>query len=300
MLAWCLPAQGQDVPTLTGRVVDNADILSPSTEETITTLLTVHEEATSNQIAVLTVPSLGGETIEGYSIRVAETWGLGTAENDNGVLLLVAVTDREMRIEVGLGLEGVLTDAAASRIIRNEMVPRFRSGDFDGGVLVGVERIVGVIEGTYVPLEEPAPEQAPFWVGLIFFLIPTIFAVIALFIPGCFRWFLYVFLMPFYWASGFALTNSEVGGFVVLGVYAVAFIAAGYIPKIKAVHDRYAKQGISTFSMGGSGGSSSSSWSSSSSSSWSSSSSSSWSSSSSSSFSGGGGSFGGGGSSGSW
>ncbi len=98
----------QAVPPLTERVVDQADILSPVTEEILTALLAAHEEATSNQVAVLTISSLEGETIEAYSIRVAETWALGAAENDNGVLLLVALNDREMRIEVGLGLEGEL------------------------------------------------------------------------------------------------------------------------------------------------------------------------------------------------
>ncbi len=138
----------QAVPPLTERVVDLADILTPATENAITMLLAAHEEATSNQVAVLTISSLQGETIEGFSIRVVEAWGLGTAEIDNGVLLLVALNDREMRIEVGLGLEGDLTDAAASRIIRGEMRPRFREGDFDAGVLAGVQSIVGTIEGT--------------------------------------------------------------------------------------------------------------------------------------------------------
>ncbi len=277
MLAWCLPAQGQDVPTLTGRVVDNADILSSSTEETITTLLATHEEATSNQVAVLTISSLGGETIEGYSIRVAETWGLGTAENDNGVLLLVAVTDREMRIEVGLGLEGVLTDAAASRIIRNEMVPRFRSGDFDGGVLVGVERIVGVIEGTYEPVET-SDEKPPVWFGLIFIVVPTIFAMLGLTAPGAARWFIFVFLIPFYWVGGLVVTWSLIGATVIAGIYMALFIALQFLPPVQRAQKANKSKGGS-------------SWSSSSSSGWSSSSSS---------FSGGGGSFGGGGSSGSW
>ena len=154
LLAFALTAQAQQpVPSLSGRVIDRANILSPSTENALTTLLKAHEEETSNQVVVLTIASLEGEAIEAYSIRVAQTWALGTAENDNGVLLLVAVEDRELRIEVGLGLEGDLTDALASRIIRNDIVPLFKQGQYDTGVLVGVQSILGVIEGTYTPSE---------------------------------------------------------------------------------------------------------------------------------------------------
>ena len=124
----------QDVPEFTGRVVDNAKILSPETEATLVKMLAEHEVSTSNQIAVLTIPTLGGEAIEDYSLRVARSWELGTADNNNGVLLLIAVADREMRIEVGFGLEGSLTDVASSRIIRGEIRPRFRAEDFDGGI----------------------------------------------------------------------------------------------------------------------------------------------------------------------
>ncbi len=301
LLACAVPVLAQPaIPQLTERVIDQADILSSATENTLIALLKAHEDSTSNQIAVLTIPSLEGASIESYSIEVAQTWGLGTAENDNGVLLLVAVGDREMRIEVGQGLEGDLTDAIAGRIIRNEITPRFRSGDFDGGVLAGARGIIGVIEGTYSPSEASASsvseEMPPFWVGLLFLLIPSVFAVIGVFLPGCFRWMLFFFLMPFYWACGFMITGSEIGGVVILVIYSILYVAAQFHPKVKAVHKKYGS-GVGSFVGAGSG--SGSSWSSSSSSSWSSSSSSSWSSSSSS-FSGGGGSFGGGGASGSW
>ena len=113
----------QTVPSLTGRVVDQAGILSPSAEETLAALLAAHEDSTTNQVAVLTISSLDGEAIEAFSIRVAETWALGAAEKDNGVLLVVAVADRKLRIEVGFGLEGDLPDVIASRIIREEIVP---------------------------------------------------------------------------------------------------------------------------------------------------------------------------------
>lgn len=139
------------VPALTGRVVDNADLLTPTTERVLTTQLAAHEDSTGNQIAVLTVESLNGIPLEDYSLDVAREWELGTSEFDNGVLVLIAKQEREMRIEVGFGLEGPLPDATASRIIRYEMRPRFREGDFDAGVRAGVGAIIESIEGTYEP-----------------------------------------------------------------------------------------------------------------------------------------------------
>ena len=277
----------QAVPPLTGRVVDQADILTPATENVITMLLAAHEEATSNQVAVLTISSLQGETIEGFSIRVAETWALGTAENDNGVLLLVALNDREMRIEVGHGLEGDLTDALANRIIRGEMRPRFREGDFDAGVLAGVQSIVGTIEGTYTPPETSVEGEPPFWFGLIFLLFPSIFAVIGILSSGCMRWFMFLFLIPFYSVGGFVVTGSGVGMLIILGIYAAVYIGSGFHPKIKAAH-KGEKVKIGPFTM--TGISSSGSWSSGGGGGWSGGGG----------FSGGGGSFGGGGSSGGW
>ena len=144
-------AQGLEVPPLTGRVVDRADVLGASAEAALAARLEAHEDSTSNQVVVLTVPSLEGEVLEPYATRVFRTWGLGQAGQDNGVLLLVAIADRELRIEVGYGLEGSLTDAAAGAIIRSEIVPRFREGDFEGGVLAGVEAILGRLDGTVAP-----------------------------------------------------------------------------------------------------------------------------------------------------
>ena len=139
------------VPELTGRVVDRADILPAPTESGLTAMLSDHEARTGNQVAVLTLPSLKGEPIEAVALRVARTWELGTAEFDNGALLLVAVNDRRLRIEVGNGLTGTLTDLMAGRLIRHEIRPAFRKGDYAGGVTAGVTAIVGLIEGTYEP-----------------------------------------------------------------------------------------------------------------------------------------------------
>ena len=148
-----------DVPPLTGRVVDLAHVLPPNMVESLTARLKAHEETTSNQVTVLVLPSLEGEPLESYSHRVATTWKLGQKGTDNGVLLLVAMKERKIRIEVGYGLEGALTDARSAQIIRGEIVPRFRAGDAPGGVAAGVDAILKTIEGTYQSTEKAAPEQ---------------------------------------------------------------------------------------------------------------------------------------------
>ena len=148
-----------DVPPLTGRVVDLAHVLPPDRVESLTARLKAHEETTSNQVTVLVLPSLEGEPLESYSHRVATTWKLGQKGTDNGVLLLVAMKERKIRIEVGYGLEGALTDARSAQIIRSDIVPRFRAGDAPGGVAAGVDAILKTIEGTYQSTEKAAPEQ---------------------------------------------------------------------------------------------------------------------------------------------
>jgi uncharacterized protein len=170
-------ASALDVPPLTGRVVDLADVLAPSTEAALVAQLAAYEDSTSNQVVVLTLPSLEGEVLEPYATRVFRTWGLGQADRDNGVLLLIAVEERELRIEVGYGLEGSLTDATAGTIIRSELVPRFRDGDFDAGVVAGVDAILGAIGGTYAPPRSPA---GPDGVGLVLLLLVTL----PIMIPG--------------------------------------------------------------------------------------------------------------------
>ena len=122
------------VPPLTGRVVDRADILEPHIEASLTQRLAQFEDSTRAQVAVLTIPSLEDAVLEEYATEVFRTWGLGQADANNGVLLLIARDDRKLRIEVGFGLEGDLTDARAGQIIRNVIVPRFKTGDFNSGV----------------------------------------------------------------------------------------------------------------------------------------------------------------------
>ena len=148
LLVWFTSALALDVPPLTGRIVDLARLIPSDVEASLTAELAEHERKTGNQIAVLTLPSLEGEPIEAYSHRVATTWKLGQKGSDNGVLLLVVPAERRLRIEVGYGLEGTLTDAATSRIIRQLLAPRFRGGDFPGGITAGVHGIMRTIEGT--------------------------------------------------------------------------------------------------------------------------------------------------------
>lgn len=132
------------VPPLRAAVTDQAGMLSPGTRQRLETALRHLQEAGGTQLAVLIVPDLAGLAIEQASIRVADAWQLGSAKQDNGVLLLIARDERRMRIEVGQGLEGALTDAYSKRIIDEAITPLFRAGDMDGGVAVGVYQIARI------------------------------------------------------------------------------------------------------------------------------------------------------------
>jgi len=150
-----------DVPPLTGRIVDLARLLPADVATSLSAELAEHERKTGNQIAVLTLPSLEGEPLEEFSHRVSTTWKLGHKGTDNGVLLLVVPGERRIRIEVGYGLEGTLTDAKSSQIIRREIVPHFKSGDFARGIIAGLKAIMGTIEGTYTLPEAKSEQNGP-------------------------------------------------------------------------------------------------------------------------------------------
>lgn len=149
-----------DIPPLTGRVVDRAHLLSPSVISDLNAALAAHESKTSNQVAVFTLASLEGHPLEEFSHQVATAWALGQKGTDNGVLFLIAMQEKRVRIEVGYGLEGTLTDAKSSRIIRHEVVPRFRAGNFSEGIIAGTHAILGTIEGTYTNLPSSADHAA--------------------------------------------------------------------------------------------------------------------------------------------
>ena len=141
--AWAAP----EFPELTGRVVDQAGILSAAEEKSLSDILRGHEDETTNQVTVVTLESLDGYDIADYGYQLGRHWGIGQEGRDNGVLLIVAPNDRKVRIEVGYGLEGMLTDAAAKWIIERAIVPKFKSGDFEDGIRDGVVAILGVLAG---------------------------------------------------------------------------------------------------------------------------------------------------------
>jgi uncharacterized protein len=151
-----LAAQALDVPPLKGRVNDYADMLSRSTEEHLDILLQDLEASDATQIVVLTIPSLDGDSLEDFSIRVADQWKIGQKNLDNGAILLIAKTDRKLRIEVGYGLEGRLTDLMAGRIISNIIVPRFKAGQIDQGITEGVKAMVAAVRGEFTATEAPS------------------------------------------------------------------------------------------------------------------------------------------------
>jgi len=136
-------------PALTGRVVDEAGILSPAFKTQLAAQLAAHEQATINQVVVVTLKTLGGYDIADYGYRLGRHWGIGQKGKNNGVLLIVAPAERKVRIEVGYGLEGVLTDAISRDIIERRIKPRFKQGDYDQGVRAGVDAILTVLGGEF-------------------------------------------------------------------------------------------------------------------------------------------------------
>ncbi len=168
-------AAALDIPKPTGYVNDLADIISPEVELKLEQFLKDFDKSDSTQISVLTIPTLDGESLEEYSLRVLESWGLGQKGKDNGALLLVAKKEKKIRIEVGYGLEGRLTDLLAGRIIDNEISPRFKQGDFDGGIVSGVVGIAQAVRGEYAGTGKTRQKKKsnPFgFIFILFFLLP--------------------------------------------------------------------------------------------------------------------------------
>ena len=164
----------QPVPALTARVTDLVGALTPAERSALESKLAAFEARKGAQIAVLLVSTTAPEAIEQYAIRVVDAWKLGRAEPDDGALLLVAVQDRALRIEVGRGLEGALTDLVANRIIDETITPRFRQGDFAGGISAGVDRMIAVVDGE--PLPEPearpsGPQDLGGMLPMLFFVV---------------------------------------------------------------------------------------------------------------------------------
>jgi len=153
-------AAALNFPQLTGRVVDQAGILDPATREELTGKLAALEQKTTDQFVVVTLKSLQGTTIEDFGVQLGRHWGIGQKGKNNGVLLIVAPNERKVRIEVGYGLEGTLTDAVSKLIIENAIIPRFRAGDCAGGIRRGADDILQVLGGDAEAFKARAREQS--------------------------------------------------------------------------------------------------------------------------------------------
>ena len=275
----------QSIPALTAPVVDRTGTLSDDQRRQLDERLLAFEKQKGSQIAVLLMPTVRPESIAAYSLRVVEKWKLGRRGVDDGALLLIAKNDREMRIEVGYGLEGALSDAVAKRIIEERITPRFRSGDFYGGIDAGVSAMVGVVAGEPLPMSPPrqlfpSPSAPP----------PTAKAVNP--VEGLFDYLPIVFMATVIGGGilrsifGRLIGAGIVGGVVgVVVAVLLASLVTGAIAGVVAF--------ILTLLNGGGSGRSGGSWGGGGGGSWGGGSSSGG-------FSGGGGSFGGGGASGKW
>lgn len=260
-------------PELSGRVVDQADLLPSLTESQLTRKLADHERATTNQVVVVTLKSLQGYTIEDYGYQLGRHWGIGQAERNNGVLLIVAPSERKVRIEVGYGLEGTLTDALSHNIIQTKILPNFRKGHYETGIVQGTNAILAALQGTYKPANSTGSVSLPANFGVIIFIF-VIGIIIGEFLAMALRRIVSALII---WAG----IMVAVG--ILAGTFAIGFIA-GMVAFLFNLFIGSASTGGGGYGggyYGGYGGSHSGSWSSGG-------------------FSGGGGSFGGGGASGGW
>ena len=273
--------EGSKPPALTGRVVDQAGILSPAVKAELETALAAHENNTTNQVVVVTLESLNGANIEEYSLELGRRWGIGQKGKDNGALLVVAPNDKQIRIEVGYGLEGILTDALSSNIINYYIIPEFKKGDIQNGIKIGTQKIIALLEGDesakkeieaqadYEPLE-----AAALMTGIITLITSGFFGILAtriglsLLLSG---------IISLFVNSGFEISDLAGRFAVVLGLFALFF----YLTRNMKAADKGSRgsdySGSSSSSSSSGGGRSSGGG-----------------------FSGGGGSFGGGGASGRW
>ncbi|MFT7246694.1 MAG: hypothetical protein ACI82A_004074 [Candidatus Azotimanducaceae bacterium] len=168
-------------PKLSGRVVDQGNMISASAEANIAALSEAHEQATGNQVVVVTLPDLQGYAIEDFGYQLGRHWGIGQSDKNNGVLLIASKAERKIRIEVGYGLEGELTDAIASNIINAQITPSFKRAQFDAGFVVGTRSLIQALGGEYKMRTTASKKQGPpaNWGFLIFvmffFIIPSLF-----------------------------------------------------------------------------------------------------------------------------
>lgn len=265
------PLLALEVPQIKGRVNDYAGILAPATARQLEAVLQSFEEAESTQIVLLTVPSLDGASLEDFSLRVVEAWKPGQSKLDNGALLLIAKNDRKLRIEVGYGLEGRLTDLVSGRIIRDIITPRFKEGNFDQGVIDGISAMMAAVKGEFTTSDSSRGQSSGGDPGAIFIFLLVIFSVLGRMLAR----------VPFL-AAGAGAVIAPVFGALALGLgslWLLALAVAGFFGGLIAARMAgIAGTGGYGGGIGGFGGSSSGGGG----------------------FSGGGGSFGGGGASGGW
>ncbi len=176
--------------TPTGYVTDFADMISVETENTLTQTLTDFTKQTSTEIAVVTINNLDGDSIENYANELFRQWGIGTKENNNGILLLASKEDRKLRIEVGYGLEGAIPDATASSIIRNDITPYFKEGNYDQGITAGVDKIIEATKGEYVAQPEKKKGIASNIVEVLFFVFVFGFNILVSILAPSKSWWL--------------------------------------------------------------------------------------------------------------
>lgn len=258
-----------EVPPLKGRVNDYAGILSPATAQQLEAMLENFEATDSTQIVLLTIPSLEGDSLENFSMRVVESWKIGQAKLDNGALLLISKNDRKLRIEVGYGLEGTLTDLTSGRIIRDVITPRFKEGNFDQGVMDGLSAMMAAVKGEFTASPSSNKQrQSNVDPGAFFIMAIIVFSILGRLLTR----------VPLVSAGIGALLAPAFGAFMLgisgLGLLVLAFL--GFILGLIMAGKAARGGGFIGGGFGGSGGGFSGG------------------------FSGGGGSFGGGGSSGSW
>lgn len=261
-----LPLAQQAVPPLSGRVIDQTSTLTSSEIRSLDQTLSNFEARKGSQIVVLIVPSTAPETIEQYAIRVAEQWKIGRKKVDDGAILIIAKADRALRIEVGYGFEGVLTDATSKRIIDQIIVPRFKQQDFYGGITDGVNVVIGVIDGEALQVLASVNANIHDQVDIRSFL--PIILIVALVLGGILRSMLG--RLP-----GSLVTGgiAALAAWSIFGAFSIALIA-GIVALIVTLSGMgLGRHGFGGYSSGGHGGGG---------------------------FSGGGGGFGGGGSSGRW
>ena len=289
-LAAAVGAAALEVPYLGGRVNDLAGLLSDGSVSQLSAQLEALEQETGAQVAVLTVPSLEGDPIEDFSLRVVETWKLGGERADNGVLVLIARDERLVRIEVGYGLEGALTDVESGRIISGLMTPRFRAGDFDGGVGAAAGAIAAKIRGEPVALPEGrspgargnGPSGPLMLILAVLFGLPFVNAALATRGPA--GWVLSLMLAPFFFVVPTVFAGPLAGGIAALAWLVLFPVLRAVWPKASRFPDRRSmggRGGIPPFWLGGGSGRGGGGFSGGG-------------------FSGGGGSFGGGGATGGW